>query len=135
MERFCVRALLMGAVVLSAAMPVRAHHSAAAAFDSTKPVNVTGVVTEVRLENPHTWFFIDVADASGKVVNWGFEGTTPTALIRSGFKRNSLKPGDKVSVKGVHARDTTQPRAAASTITLVESGETFTVGGGGQGNN
>jgi hypothetical protein len=117
-----------------AAAPVRAHHSAAAAFDSTKPVTLTGVVTEVRLENPHTWFFLDVTDPSGKVVNWGFEGTTPTALIRSGYKRDSLKPGDRITVKGVRARDTDAPRGAASQITLVQTGQTFTVGGGGQGN-
>ena len=85
MRRIDVLALMAGTMVLLAAPPVRAHHSAAAAFDSTKPVTVTGVITEVRLENPHTWFFLDVTDAGGKVVNWGFEGTTPTALIRSGF--------------------------------------------------
>lgn len=135
MRRYCFRALGMGAVLLLVALPARAHHSAAAAFDMTKPVNVTGVLTEVRIENPHTWFYLDVTDANGKVVNWGFEGTTPTALIRSGFKRDSLKPGDKVSVKGVHARDPTAARGAASTITLVATGQSFTVGGGGENNN
>ena len=135
MGRQCFRFLGVSAVFLLLAVPVRAHHSAAAAFDTTKPVAVTGTVTEVRLENPHTWFIVDVPDASGKVVNWGFEGTTPTALIRSGFKRDSLKPGDKVSVKAVHARDTTAPRGAASTITNVATGQVFVVGGGGDNNN
>jgi DNA/RNA endonuclease YhcR with UshA esterase domain len=135
MRRFNILALLAGMIVLLAALPVRAHHSAAAAFDSTKPVTVTGVITEVRLENPHTWFFLDVTDASGKTVNWGFEGTTPTALVRSGFRRDTLKNGDRVTVKGVHSRDMTVNRGAASTITLESSGQSFTVGGGGQGNN
>ena len=81
------------------------------------------------------WFFLDVTDAGGKVVNWGFEGTTPTALIRSGFKRDTLKIGDRVTVKGVHSRDTTVNRGAASTITLESTKQAYTVGGGGQGNN
>jgi len=135
MGRYCFRALGAIALLLLVAVPARAHHSAAAAFDTTKPVEVTGVVTEVRIENPHTWFFLDVTDASGKVVNWGFEGTTPTALIRSGFKRDSLKPGDKISVKAVRARDTSAPRGAASTITLLSTGQVFVVGGGGANNN
>jgi hypothetical protein len=135
MRRYCFHVLLASAMVVLGALPLRAHHSAAAAFDSTKPVTVSGQITEVRLENPHTWFFLDVTDASGKVANWGFEGTTPTALIRSGFKRDSLKPGDKVTVKGVHSRDMTVNRGAASTITLESTGQAYTVGGGGQGNN
>lgn len=135
MRRINVLALLTGMIALLGALPVRAHHSAAAAFDSTKPVTVTGVITEVRLENPHTWFFLDVKDAGGKVVNWGFEGTTPTALIRSGFRRDSLKIGDRVTVKGVHSRDMTVNRGAASQIVLEATGQAFTVGGGGQGNN
>lgn len=133
MRRYYLSAL--AASVVLGGLTLQAHHSAAAAFDSTKPVAVTGVITEVRLENPHTWFFVDVTDATGKVANWGFEGTTPTALIRSGFKRNALKIGDRVTIKGVHSRDTTVNRGAASTITLESTGQAFTVGGGGQGNN
>jgi DNA/RNA endonuclease YhcR with UshA esterase domain len=134
MGRYCFGALLIGVVVLLVALPVRAHHSAAAAFDATKPVTVTGLITEVRLENPHTWFFVDVTDQSGKVVNWGFEGTTPTALIRSGFKRDALKPGDRVTIRGVHARDMSQNRGAAREIVLLQTGQSFIVGGGGDGN-
>src|SRR5918996_6193791 len=126
MRRFYLLALVAGMSGLLGALPLQAHHSAAAAFDSTKPVTVTGVITEVRLENPHTWFFLDVKDASGKVVNWGFEGTTPTALIRSGFKRDTLKIGDRVTVKGVHSRDMTVNRGAASTITLESNGQAYT---------
>ncbi len=127
MRGYWFRALLASAGLLLVALPVGAHHSAAAAFDDTKPVTVTGLITEVRLENPHTWFFIDVTDADGNVVNWGFEGTTPTALIRSGFKRDALKPGDRVTITGVHARDPTANRGAVSEIVLLETGQTFRV--------
>lgn len=134
MERNGLRALLTSVGFLLVAMPVWAHHSAAAAFDATKPVTVTGVVAEVRLENPHVWFFIDVTDGSGKVTKWGFEGTTPTALIRSGYRRDSLKPGDKVTVKGVHSRDMSVNRGAAREIVL-EGGRSFIVGPLAGGNN
>jgi chitodextrinase len=127
MKRNGLRALLASAGVLLTAVPVWAHHSAAAAFDATKPVTVTGVIAEVRLENPHVWFFIDVTDESGKVTKWSFEGTTPTALIRSGYRRDSLKPGDKVTVKGVHARDMSANSGAAREIVL-EGGRSFIVG-------
>jgi DNA/RNA endonuclease YhcR with UshA esterase domain len=128
MERNVLRALASLGFLL-VAMPVWAHHSAAAAFDKDNPVTVKGVITEVRLENPHSWFFLDVTDANGKVTKWSFEGTTPTALIRSGYKRDSLKPGDKVTVTGAHARDRSVNVGAARQIVL-EDGRSFIVGPG-----
>jgi len=116
--------------VLAGAMPAWAHHSFAAVFDADKPVTVRGVITEIRLENPHSWFFLDVTDASGKVVRWGFEGSTPTSLIRSGFKPNSLKVGDEVTVKGSHARDASKNEGAAREMTT-KDGRTFIVGPAG----
>jgi hypothetical protein len=110
-----------------AATPTRAHHAFASAFDAEKPVTVHGVIAEIRLENPHSWFFIDVTDPTGKVVRWGFEGSTPTSLIRSGFRPESLKVGDEVTVKGVHARDASKNAGAARSMTLAD-GRTFIVG-------
>jgi hypothetical protein len=110
-----------------AAMPAWAHHAFASAFDAEKPVTVHGVIAEIRLENPHSWFFIDVTDPAGKVVRWGFEGSTPTSLIRSGFRPESLKVGDEVTVKGVHARDASKNAGAARSMTLAD-GRTFIVG-------
>lgn len=129
MEPSVLRALLITVGFLLGAMPASAHHSAAAAFDKDNPVTVKGVIAEVRLENPHSWFFVDVTDAGGKVTKWSFEGTTPTALVRSGFKRDSLKPGDKVTVTGAHARDRSVNMAAARQI-VTEDGRSFIVGPG-----
>jgi len=121
------RALLVVAGLVLLTTSVRAHHSFAAAFDETKPVTVTGVVAEVRIENPHSWFYVNVTDPGGKVTRWGFEGNTPTSLIRAGYRRDSVKVGDKVTVKGVRARDLSAPMGAAREIVL-EDGRTFIVG-------
>jgi hypothetical protein len=108
-------------------MPLQAHHSFAAAFDANQPVTVRGIITEVRLENPHSWFFLEVRDASGKVEKWGFEASTPTSLIRSGVKPGFIKAGDEVTIKGYHARDVTQNAGAAREIVLAD-GRAFAVG-------
>lgn len=127
MSRKMFAALAMSLGVLGAAMPASAHHSFSSVFDADKPVEVRGILAEIRLENPHSWFYVDVTDPSGKVVRWGFEGSTPTSLIRSGFKPGSLKVGDEVTVKGSRARDTSKSQGAARSITL-KNGQSFIVG-------
>ena len=127
MTRDMFQAVLATAGVVLMATPVRAHHSFAAAFDENKPVTVTGVVTEIRLENPHSWFYVEVTDESGKVTKWGFEGNTPTSLIRAGYKRDAVKVGEKVTVKGSHARDASANMGAAREIILAD-GRSFIVG-------
>ena len=122
---FVVATMSVGMLV--SAIPAWAHHAFAAAFDADKPVEVKCVLTVIRLENPHSWFFVDVTDGNGKVANWGFEASTPTSLIRSGFSPKSLKVGDQVTIKGSHARDLTKNAGAAREITLAD-GRSFIVG-------
>src|SRR5262245_21319677 len=122
---------MAGSLVVFSLEPALAHHSFAAAFDSTKPVVVTGVITEVRLVNPHSQFVVEATNQSGKVETWRFEGSTPSSLIRSGFKPGTLKAGDKVTVKGSHARDMTQNAAAAREIVTAD-GRSFIVGPAGE---
>jgi hypothetical protein len=108
MSRLIRIALACSLAWLVATAPAAAHHSFSAAFDMTKPVTVQGTIVQVRLENPHSWFFLDVADASGKVTRWAFEAGTPSGMIRNGFKPGLIKKGVTVTIKGVHARDLTQ---------------------------
>lgn len=98
-------AVLPAALLFALASPVLAHHSGAAEFDSTKKIELTGVVTKLEWTNPHAHFYMDVKDAGGNVTNWNLELASPNVLIRNGWKRSSLKPGDHVTVTGVRAKD------------------------------
>jgi hypothetical protein len=84
---------------------MRAHHSFAAEFDAGQPINLKGTVTKIEWMNPHTYFYIDVADPDGQTVNWGLEMGSPNGLMRAGWTRNTLKVGDVVSVEGSRAKD------------------------------
>src|SRR3954468_23460653 len=115
------------ATALALATPVLAHHSFAAEFDSDKPVTVKGVITAVRLENPHSWFFLDVTTNDGKVEKWSFEASTPSSLIRSGFKIGTVKAGDEVTIKGYHARDAGSNAGAGRELVMAD-GRAFAIG-------
>ena len=99
--------LLFAAVaVLVSAVPLVAHHSFAAEFDSAKSINLTGVVTKVEWMNPHVYFYVDVKDPkTGKVANWGCEMGSPNGLTRTGWTRNTLKVGMVIQVEGSQAKD------------------------------
>ena len=94
---------VLGAVFLCA-VAAFSHHSFSAEYDATKPVSVTGVVKKVEWQNPHIWIYVDVKDASGKVVKWQFEGGPPNALRRSGWNKDSLKEGDVAKFQGLMSR-------------------------------
>ena len=91
--------------ILLAAIPVVAHHSFAAQYDSKKPIKLTGTVTKVEWMNPHIYFYMDVKGTDGKVDNWAFEGGAPNGLYRNGWRKDSLKRGDMVTVDGSLAKD------------------------------
>jgi hypothetical protein len=96
---------MIGIGLAVAAIPVAAHHSFAAEFDGTKAVRLEGKLTKIQWTNPHSYFYIDVADSKGNLVNWGCEGGAPGALSRRGFKRGDIKEGDTLIVDGYLAKD------------------------------
>jgi len=100
----CVGGLL-ALVLLLAGVPVFAHHSFAAEFDINKPITLKGVVTRVDWLNPHIYVYVDVQDANGKTVNWSVEGGPPNTLYRQGWRKDTLKPGDVVTIDGFCAKD------------------------------
>ena len=109
---------------LVSAQALSAHHSFAAEFDRNSPVTLTGSVTRVDWGNPHIWVFMDVKDDTGKVSNWGVEGGAPNALFRNGWRKDSLKVGDIVTVEGFRGRDGSQ-RANANRVTLPDGRRVF----------
>jgi hypothetical protein len=98
-------------------VPVLAHHSFAAEFDASKPIKLTGTVTKVEWQNPHTWLYIDVKDPkTGKVENWGLEMGSPNGLQRQGWTRDTMKVGMVVTVEGSQAKDGTNDGNARSVV-------------------
>ena len=102
------RVLLWASLIGCGAAAVWAHHSFGAEYDATKPVTLTGVITKIEWSNPHSYFFLDVKDDHGQVVNWKFEGYNPGVLYRTGWKKDvTMKVGDTITVFGWRARDGT----------------------------
>jgi len=98
------RLVAVAVMLLSAAVPVLAHHAFSAEFDQSKPVKVSGEITKLEWVNPHAWLFIDVKGSDGKTVGWRFEMGAPNALLRAGWSRSDIKVGTPVTISGFLAR-------------------------------
>ena len=120
-------AVVLGGLALAvaaAAVPVRAHHSFAAEFDASKPVKLTGAVTKFEWTNPHAWIYIDVKQPDGKLVNWAIEMGPPSALLRRGWKKSSMKVGAIIKVEGFAAKNGKE-FANATNITMPDGTKIF----------
>ena len=118
MRRIVLGSMIVAALI-AASVPLMAHHSFAAEFDSTKSLKMTGVVTKIDWTNPHVWFYIDVKDEAGKVSNWGFEMGPPHLLQGQGWTRTTMKLGDTVTVQGTAAKNGSNRGNARSVTTPV----------------
>ena len=98
-------ALALPVGLLLSVVPMMAHHSFAAEYDINKPITLTGTVTKMEWKNPHIYFYLDVKDDSGKVVNWGIQGGSASQLYRYGYTKDTLQIGNQITVNGFLARD------------------------------
>ena len=112
------RAACLGLLVSVA--PALAHHSFAAEYDTSKPIKVTGVVTKMEWMNPHARFYVDVKEADGTVSTWNFELGAIPVLLKQGWRKDALKPGDQVTVEGNRAKD--ESHTAAARVVLLPDG-------------
>ena len=124
-----IRLAVVALSMASIAFPVLGHHSFAAQYDRTKPITLKGTVTKVEWMNPHIYFYIDVKEAD-RIVNWSIEGGAPSMLYRSGWRIDSLKAGDQVTVDGWLAKDGSN-LANMRTATLSDGRTVFGASSGG----
>jgi hypothetical protein len=103
--RMSLSGVVLGGLLVLAAIPVWAHHSFAAEFDANKPVKLQGTVKKVEWINPHSWITIDVKDSNGVVETWEIEAGAPNALFRMGFTKDSLPLGTEIVVDGYLAKN------------------------------
>jgi hypothetical protein len=111
------------AVLLAVAIPAAAHHSMAG-FDRKSTVTFTGTVKNFNWQNPHCWIEVEVVGKNGAPVVWNFEMTAPGYLARAGWKKTSIKPGDKVKIVGNPLLNG-EPGALFVSVTLPD-GQTLT---------
>jgi DNA/RNA endonuclease YhcR with UshA esterase domain len=111
--------------MLMLAVRLAAHHSFEAEYDFNKPMKVTGIVTKVEWMNPHGHFYVDVKDERGVVTNWNFELGAIPVLLKQGWRRDSLKIGDQVTVEGYLPKDGTKAMANARRVILADGKPVF----------
>ncbi|HXP89125.1 MAG TPA: DUF6152 family protein [Bryobacteraceae bacterium] len=120
--------LIAGAVLASGfltVVPALAHHSFEAEFDGDKTATVTGVVTKIDWTNPHAWVYMNIKDEAGATKTFAVELGPPYALVRNGWKRDTVKIGDTVTVQGAAMAKDGSSRAGSlpSTRMMLTSGE------------
>jgi hypothetical protein len=125
-----MKARVLSLVFATLALPAVAHHSFPAQYDIEKPISLTGTVTKVEWTNPHIFIYADVPGEGGQTASWAFEMGGPNALLRQGWKRDSLKPGDLVTFEGSLARDGSN-LVNARTVIMASTGRKMFAGSSG----
>jgi hypothetical protein len=122
--------VVAAAVLMVGAARLAAHHSFAAEYDANKPVTITGTVTKLEWMNPHARFYVDVKEADGTITKWNFELGALPVLLKQGWRKDSLKPGDQITVEGSRAKDGSTT-GNARTVKLADGRRVFGGSSGG----
>ncbi len=131
MRPVLVAAIAAGLALGTAAVPARAHHSFAAEYDLKKPVELKGTVVSLEWVNPHAWIRMEVKDEEGKVTTWNCELGSPNLLMRNGWRKDSIKPGEVIIVTGSAAKDGAN-MANARSVRTADGQRVFNAGSSGE---
>jgi DNA/RNA endonuclease YhcR with UshA esterase domain len=112
--------LLAGTALSLGTSVALAHHSFAAVYDMQQSITVKGTIVQVRLTNPHSWFYLDVKNDAGEIERWAFEAGTPSGMIRNGYKASVIKQGAEVTITGFHARDPSENMGMLRQLVLAD---------------
>jgi hypothetical protein len=118
------------AAALLLASAAWAHHSFAAEYDNNKPVELKGTLVNLDWVNPHAWIHMEVKDDKGVVTKWSCELGSPNLLMRNGWRRDSIKPGDSIVVEGSAAKDGSK-MANARSVKMASGARVFNAGSSG----
>ena len=113
----CIALILQAACLLGPTLSAAAHHSFAAEFDDKQPVRLEGTVVKFEFMNPHSWVHVNVKNPDGSVVQWAVETGSTNALFRQGWRKDSLRAGDHVTIDAYRAKNGTNT-ANARTVKL-----------------
>jgi hypothetical protein len=111
--------------VLVGVVTARAHHSVAAEFDANQPITFKGTIKKVEWTNPHIYTSVETKTPDGKTVVYRVEGGPPNSLFRQGWRKDSLKLGEEVTVSGIRAKRTDSMNVGQATITTADGKRMF----------
>ena len=114
-----------GFALLFATAPLLAHHYAGTVYDATKKITLKGTVTKVEWMNPHIQYYVDVKDGNGKVTNWAIEGGPPNTLYRAGWKKDTLKAGETITIENASTARDGSKKLSGGTVRLPDGKRIF----------
>jgi hypothetical protein len=117
--------VVFGAVLMAATVQLSAHHSVSAEFDTTKPIKFTGTISRVEWTNPHIYTHVQVKEPDGKITEYRVEGGAPNSLFRQGWRKDSLKTGETVTVSGIRSKNQESMNVGQATITMADGRRIF----------